>query len=50
MTLVGSLKSRYPHNSERSQLIRAHLEEACTAFIDAGYGDSNAMQKTVFRR
>jgi type I restriction enzyme S subunit len=45
MTLAGSLKTRYPHKSERSQLIRQRLEEACTAFINAGYGDSNATQK-----
>jgi hypothetical protein len=45
MTLADSLKIRYAHNSERSQLVRQRLEEVCNAFVSSGHGDGNAMQK-----
>lgn len=45
MTLFDALKTRYPHDSEKSQLIRQRLEEACTEFVSSGYGDRNALQK-----
>jgi hypothetical protein len=44
MTLAEAIKIRYPHNSERSQLIRRRLEEVCNVFVTSGHGDGNAMQ------
>jgi hypothetical protein len=45
MTLGEALKTRYPHNSERSQLVRKRLEEVCSAFVGSGHGDGNAVQR-----
>src|SRR5215207_4395790 len=45
MTLADALKVRYPHNSERTQLVRQRLEEVCNTFVGSGHGDGNAMQK-----
>jgi hypothetical protein len=45
MTLAEAIKTRFPHNSERSQLIRQRLAEVCNVFVASDYGDGNAMQK-----
>ena len=45
MTLTDAIKSRYPHQSEKGQLLRQRVEAACRQFIDSNLGDDNAEQK-----
>jgi hypothetical protein len=37
MTLATAIHAQYPHQTARCQPLRAHLVQACQAFIDGGY-------------